>query len=177
MNYGQQQAQPMESYDQGVITDMERSIHNLSQTLAQYQLNFKEELERLEFMLRGIIRNEDGELVQIHDPIVNERGRTIIMYMVRTWMSKITAQSNYTDKEITRWCRAYWKELVLTACRHGEEWGLNQESYGYFVKNCVFSLQAVMNSAKDGLLRQVIGQSTRVIESYTTGQPGVKKMN
>jgi hypothetical protein len=174
MDIPQQQQQYGGVYDGGVLAE-QRMQSQFNHYLAQYQLDFKEEIERIDYLLRGCVRDtETGELVQIHAPILNDRGRTHVMKKVRSWLTKITAQSNFDEPMIKSWCRVYWAELVADAYSFGKLWDLNQDEYSSFVHDLVFKLYSVMEEAKDGGLREQIGQSHKVSEVYSM-QPQQKQ--
>ena len=157
------------SYDQGYDTSVLQEIRSqnsqLMQTLGQFQLDFDQEIARFEFILSGVQMDDQGNMIRVHDPMLNNRGQAHIMKKVRSWMSKIVAQSNFSSEEIRRWCLSYWEELVCSAYSFGEIWDLDFEEYGSFVRDCVFTLHAMLNQAKDGGLREVIGKVVKVTES------------
>lgn len=160
--------------DNAVLQQIAKEQAQISQTLAQFQLDFDKEIFRFETILSGMAYNEKGDLEQKHAPVMNEKGRNHIMKKVRSWMSKIIAQSNYNDKEIYTWCRVYWRELVLDATSYGEEWAMNYDEYASFVHDCVFTLHGMMNAAKNGGLRDIIGKISRVVESTVVNNPETK---
>lgn len=161
-------------YDSSVLNEIKSQQSALIQTLAQFQLNFKDEIARMEHILSGLMIHEE-EVIRTHPQVVNLTGQSFLMMKIRTWMSKVIAQSNYTDAEIRAWCRVYWRELVDAAVQHGEDWELRPESYSSFVHDCIFTLQAMMNAAKNGGLREVVGKISKVVETSVMNTPQEKK--
>lgn len=158
-------------YDSGVLNEIKSQQSTLLQTLAQFQLNFKDEIARMEHILSGTIITEDEKLIRTHDEIVNEAGQSFLMMKIRTWMSKIVAQSNYTSQEVNAWCRVYWKALVAAAVQHGDDWELKAEAYSSFVHDCIFTLHAMLNAAKNGGLRDIVGKISKVVETSVISTP------
>jgi hypothetical protein len=98
------------------------------------------------------------------------------MKKVRSWLTKVTAQSNFDEEMIRAWCRVYWAELCADAYSFGDMWDLQQDEYSSFIHDLVFSLYAVMECAKDGGLRAQIGQSHKISEVYSVAPVQNKKL-
>ena len=160
-------------YDQAVMGEaMRQSMYRESGQA--WELNVHKEIEKFEFLLRGCIRDEDGMIVQIHEPIVNDRGRVAVMFVVRSWVDKTTAMSNWSEYQISRWGWAVFKELVHSALRHGEYWELKKEMYGSICINLAGKVMSILNMAKDGFFMEKRGESTRITETYN---PNMNKKN
>lgn len=162
-------------YDSSVLAEIQRTHSQLNQTLAQFQLNFKEEAERFEFLLRGWGKDNEGKVIQISDPILNELGINHIMKKVKIWMTKILAQSDFEEEMIRGWCVVYGTELICDAAAFGDLWDLKQEEYSSFVHDLVLTLYSMMCSARNGGLRETIGKISKVVESFTS-QPQQKRI-
>lgn len=59
-----------------------------------------DELRRMELTLRNAVENEDGQVVLLGDPLLNDEGINRIMGMVRNTVSRITFMSNVKDNDI-----------------------------------------------------------------------------
>lgn len=159
-------------YDQAVLQDIQRTQMQLNMTLAQFQLNFKDEIERFDMILRGVVKDaKTGGLVQMYEPIVNERGRAHIMKKIRMWFTKIVAQSDFEEEMIRKWCLVYSRELIIDAYSFGYLWDLKQDEFTSFVHDMVLGFFAIASCAKDAGLRQQLGQISKVLETYNNTIP------
>jgi len=162
-------------YDSAVLSEIKQEQMKINQTLAQFQLNFDQEITRFENILRGIEYDQDGNEIQLYRPIMNDRGRSHVMKKVRMWFSKIIAQSNFTKHEINKWCIAYWNTLVAECYSYGELWALDYDEYSSHVLDLVLQLQSIMNSALDAGLRDAIGKVTSSRETSYVNMPQENK--
>ena len=160
----------MGGVDNAVLMRMQQEYQQMNQTMAQFQLDFASIEEAIENNLNGLKWNEkSGKFERIYQPIMGERGIKHIMKKVKFTITKITAQSNYDEETIRRWCILLWTELTFDCYAFGDSWGLDQDEYHSLVHDVVFQVQAIMLAALHGGLREVVGKMTKVVESFNMG--------
>lgn len=160
--------------DSGVLEQMRQQNSQFMHTLAQFQLDFEEELQRLECVLDGGVVDTNGVKTIVNDPLMNKKGINHSMKKFRSWMSKMVAQSYFTDKQINAWGRLYVKELTSDSYAYGEDWNLKPEDYTSYVNDCIFSFHAVVNCARNGRLGELVGKITKTVESNIIQAPQQK---
>jgi hypothetical protein len=157
--------------DASVMNEIQRaSQYNVG--LAKYQLDFEDLITRIEYILRGVKRDADsGELIQLYEPILNDRGRTVLVSNLNIWLTKITAQSNYDEQEIRAWCRVTWARFCGDLYSYAPYWELKSDNLTSVLQIMTFALHSIMKCALNGGLRTEIGQSHKsvVSETYNTG--------
>lgn len=152
-------------YDQSVLMDLQRTQMQLSQTMAQYQLNFEKEIERLDHLLRGVAKSaKDGTLVKMREPMVNDAGHTHIMTKCRMTLNKVIIQSNYDLEIVNKWCLLFWAELTDDIAIYGDYWDLKDYEYDNLKNNVVFIIHGIMLAALNGGFRDILGKISKVSE-------------
>lgn len=166
------------TYDSGILNDIRMQQQSLLQSLAQFQLDFQEEIVRFENILTGKEYDDStSKYVKRYEPLINDKGVSHIMKKMRVWMSKIIAQSDFSEHTINAWCRLYSREIVSDVYNYGDDWELTPDHYDSLVDDCVFTLHSMLLMAKDGGLREVIGKVTKVIETAVKSVPEIKNKN
>jgi hypothetical protein len=158
------------------LQDMQRQQMQHLQNLAQYQLNFDDNIKLLREVLSGLREDEDGNFSKVGEPLMNTIGQNHIMLKVRFWLLKIQAQSNWDEARIMDWCRVFWKELCVDGHAYGTIWELKDYQYDFFVHHLVHLLEATMRAAKDGGLREIVGKMSKVVETSYVNAPQQKKL-
>ena len=148
-----------------------------NENLIRWQLDIKQELNRIERLLRKQIpkRDKDGEIYYI-DPepeqmILNERGIQEILNILAWYLNKNIILSNFSEKQIDQRMLQFGYEVVDFIYLNYERYGLDTpekiKHFNMIVMNIVNSVEAAYNRALKGGERD----SLRTARSVTQTEP------
>lgn len=175
----QQQQQEQQEYMSSPT--MFRSEDN--DNLIKYQLDIKEELERIEHLLRKHVPKIDAkgnlyyESPKEEDRLFNEKGVNEILNILAWYLNKNILLSNYDDKDIKDRCRQFSLFFKRFIFNNHEEFGLDtdekQMHYPMIHMNIVNTIEAAYNRALHGGERE----SLRTARQVTQTEPLYNQMN
>jgi len=160
-----------QGYDINVLQQLQQQQQALLHTLAQFQLDFKEERQEFENRLRGHAYGQRGELIQLYEPMMNDKGVSHTMKLVDGWMQKIVVQSYFTKEQINSWGRIITRQLVSDCYAYGEDWALKPDGYTSYVTSCAFLFHSAINCALNGRLAELVGKVTKTVETSVIQTP------
>jgi len=148
-----------------------------NENLIRWQLDIKQELNRIERLLRKQIpkRDKDGEIYYI-DPepeqmILNERGIQEILNILAWYLNKNIILSNFSEKQIDQRMLQFGYEVVDFIYLNYERYGLDTpekiKHFNMIVMNIINSVEAAYNRALKGGERD----SLRTARSVTQTEP------
>jgi len=163
------------AHDSSVLQELREERARINQTLGQFQLTFDVEVARNENILRGVEYDENGAEIKLYPELMNAIGRSMAMVKLRTWLSKIFAQSNFKEDRILRWCHTQYNTMVAENYSYGDHWGMDSDFYSSYVNNMSMQLEAMMRGALDAGLREAVGKVTSSKETSYVNLPADNK--
>lgn len=143
--------------------------------LVKWQLDIKEELARIEHLIRKHIpaTDQDGNEYYKEAPkenqIFNETGVNEILNLLAWYLNKNIILSNFNEKQINQRCEQLGEELINFVFNNYENFGLNdKEKIKHFpivVMNILNTIEAAYNRAWRGGERESLRTARTVIQS------------
>lgn len=142
--------------------------------LVKWQLDIKEELVRIEHLLRKHVPVEkDGEIIyqepKEEDKLFNETGINEIMNILAWYLNKNIILSNFTETEVKLRCRQFLDFLADFIYINYDRFGLNTKEkikhYPMVVMNIVNTIEAAYNRALNGGERDSLRTARTVSQS------------
>lgn len=141
--------------------------------LIKYQLDIKEELERIEHLLRKHVpKVKDNKIIyeepEEADKIFNETGVNEILNILAWYLNKNILLSNFTEKEIMKRCEQFSMFLKRFIFNNHERFGLDtedkQKHYPMIHMNIVNTVEAAYNRALGGGERESLRTARQVTQ-------------
>lgn len=130
------------------------------ENLIKWQLDIKDELVRIEHLLRKHVpkTDEKGNIYyadcEPENQIFNETGVNEIMNLLAWYLNKNIILSNFSEKDIQLRCRQFHETLTDFIFNNYERFGLDDKSkikhYPMVVMNIVNTVEAAYNRALNG---------------------------
>ena len=92
------------------------------------QTNPKEILREIELKLRGERERYDGTIEQISKPLMNQLGRSRILFFMDILINQNTILSHVEDREISKLIIAVGEDLLMDLAVNWREYGVNDRS-------------------------------------------------
>lgn len=127
--YREERLKNIAQANQNQATTMFNSEENYN--LIKYQLDIKEELERIEHLLRGHILkiddkgNEYWKKPEENENLLNDKGVHEILKVMTIYLSKNIILSNYDQDQINYRCKEFGKKLSDHIYYNAQEFGLD----------------------------------------------------
>lgn len=142
--------------------------------LVKWQLDIKEELERIEHLLRKHVPkiDQNGNMYysepEKSEQIFNETGVNEILNILSWYLNKNIILSNFSEKEIKQRCQQFSIYLTNFIFNNYQRFGLNtKEKIKHFpmiVMNVVNSVEAAYNRALNGGERESLRTARQVTQ-------------
>jgi hypothetical protein len=146
------------SVNKALATNMFESDEN--QNLIKWQLDIKEELERIEHLLRGDIpkTDEEGNFIwtrcPIQERVLNERGVREIIKRLTWYLNKNIILSNFDEEQVMQRVHQFSKYFSNFLFVNLEDFGMNTpdklKHYPMIVMDVVNTVEASYNRALYG---------------------------
>ena len=131
-----------------------------SENLIKWQLDIKEELVRIEHLLRKHVPKIDEEgntyyaEATVENQLFNEQGVTEIMNLLAWYLNKNIILSNFSEEEIKLRCKQFHKVLTDFIFNNYEIFGLDNKNkikhYPMVVMNITNTVESAYNRALNG---------------------------
>ena len=86
------------------------------------------EIQRLEDTLRSQYRDDEGKITQYGEPLMNEKGISVILGMVRSVVTQITTMSNLTKQDINKIMINYCENITIILMLKWKEFNLTRSN-------------------------------------------------
>ena len=86
------------------------------------------EIQRLEDTLRSQYRDDNNHITKYGDPLVNEKGISVVLGMVRSVVTQITTMSNLTKQDINKIMINYCENLTIILMLKWKEFNLTRSN-------------------------------------------------
>jgi len=86
------------------------------------------ELRKFELTLRSMHESEDGDLTAFGDPMMNEKGISICLALLRSLVSQITIMSNISKKQYYALMLRFSDEVISDLLVNTEEYELSRSN-------------------------------------------------
>jgi len=175
----QQQLDEMKAQENAGLHQMGQSSifgNTSEQNLIQYQLDLREELERIDHLLRGhqLKYDTDGNLkwVEPTDDSMkpfNDKGVQIVMNVISFYLNRNTILSNYSEDMINWKMKDLGDELADLIFMKYEEMGMNtaekKKLYPMIVREIVDSVHSAYLRAMAGGERESLRTARSVVQN------------
>jgi|TARA_R100000501_G_C2588890_1_gene89604 hypothetical protein len=175
----QQQLDQMKAEETAGLHQMGQSSifgNNNEQNLIQYQLDLREELERIDHLLRGhqLKYDDTGNLkwVEPTDDSMkpfNDKGVQIVMNVISFYLNRNTILSNYSEPMINWKMKDLGDELADLIFMKYEEMGMNtsekKKQYPIIVREIVDSVHSAYLRAMAGGERESLRTARSVVQN------------
>jgi len=163
---------------------------NTQENLVQWQLDMKEELERIEHMLKGHIlqTQKNGDVVYVDPPNAkykpfNDYGVQLIMNVISFYLNRNTILSNYDEEMINIKMHDLGDEIADLIFMKYEEMGMDDEEkqklYPMIVRQLVDTIHSAYLRAMNGGERDSLRTARHVVQNQpiggSVGYPSAKK--
>lgn len=148
-----------------------------SENLVKWQLDIKEELTRIEHLLRNHVPKADGRgNIYYEEPpedqkLFNEKGVNEILNLLNWYLNKNIILSNFDEKTIKERCMEFQKRLANLIHDNYQDFGLNTKKkikhVPMIVMNLTNTVEAAYNRAMNGGERE----SLRTARTVTQSEP------
>ena len=149
--------------------------------LIKWQLDIKEELVRIEHLLRKHVpKADDKGNVFYTEPeecnkLFNELGVNEIMNVLAWYLNKNIILSNFTEEDIKLRCRQFGDFLADFIFNNYQRFGLNTKEkikhYPMVVMNIINTVEAAYNRALNGGERQSLREARQVTQTEPLANP------
>jgi len=154
-----------------------------NENLIKWQLDIKEELVRIEHLLRKHVPkiDKDGNTFYIEssseNQLFNETGVNEIMNLLAWYLNKNIILSNFSEKEIQMRCRQFHSVLTDFIFNNYERFGLDNKNkikhYPIVVMNITNTIEAAYNRALNGGERTSLRTARQVSQNETVNPSGM----
>lgn len=131
-------------------------------------------LMEIECFLRGKVRNADGEMVQMHKPVIMEEGIGLLMGDLRMHLHKINFLSNLSKDDVMRICKEMRKMLVNWLYLNWYNYKIDKSNLNRIVYNIdhaiFFSSMKSLNDLERGHLFPTTSRNEQVLIQNDTRQ-------
>jgi len=137
------------------------------QDLIKYQLDSSTELLNVRNSMLGLEWDEKAEkYIQVHEPMINERGADAIMTFLVPRVTKIVSLSNVDAQDVQNRCHKYMDSTTYLLLRHMTEWEISNIQIMDNIIEMVDDLFfATMNKAKGAGERDTLRKQYTHVES------------
>lgn len=146
-----------------------------NENLVRFQLDIKEELARIEHLLRKHIPkiDDDGNMYYANpdekDKLFNEKGVNEILNILAWYLNKNIILSNFSEDQILQRCDQFHKELTNFIFNNYQEFGLDTKDkikhFPMVVTNIVNTVEAAYFRAMNGGERESLREARQVTQS------------
>jgi len=185
LEHFQQQLDQMKAEETATLHQIGQSSifgNTSEQNLIQYQLDLREELERIDHLLRGhqLKYDEEGNLkwVEPTDDSMkpfNDKGVQIIMNVISFYLNRNTILSNYSEDMINWKMKDLGDELADLIFMKYEEMGMNtsekKKLYPMIVREIVDSVHSAYLRALGGGERESLRTARSVVQNDSMNRP------
>lgn len=157
----------------GAMFDDERT-----ENLIRWQLDIKEELERIEHLLKGDVLRYDKKGNEYWDkdknPLFNEKGIREILKILNWYLNKNILLSNFDEEEIMVRMKQFSRVLINFIFNNYEDLGLDtkekQKHYPLITLNIINTVEAAYHRALGGGERESLRTARTVTQTEPIGQ-------
>lgn len=183
-DYAQSQVNNQEMMSQNMEEQYRQSAPTMfheenNENLIKWQLDIKDELVRIEHLLRKHVPTGDGHGgVYYVEPdeeskLFNETGVNEIMNLLAWYLNKNIILSNFSEKDIQMRCRQFNNVLTDFIFNNYERFGLNNKHkikhFPMVVMNITNTVEAAYNRALNGGERTSLRTARQVTQSEPLG--------
>ncbi len=146
-----------------------------NENLVKWQLDIKDELVRIEHLLRKHIPKTDknGDVYYIEpeekDKLFNERGVNEILNLLAWYLNKNIILSNFSEEDINQRCKQFALFLKDFIFNNYQNFGLDNKDkikhYPMVVMNVVNTVEAAYNRALNGGERESLRTARHVMQN------------
>lgn len=176
--YREERIKNINADNRNIATTMFNAQEN--ENLIKFQLDIKEELERIERLLRGHVPKIDAkggeywELPPIDENLFNEKGVREILKRVSSYLTKTIILSNYTQEQINFIMKEFGKRLTDFVVLNAEEFGLNTEEkrrhFPMILTDLINIVEASYQRALNGQERESLRSARMVTQTEGLNQ-------
>ena len=145
----------------------------------RWMLDIKEDLERMEHLLRNHVPKVDGKgniiymKPEIHNQILNEKGVNQILNFLGFYLNKNLFLSNFDEDEVKIRCMQFGESFVDFLHNNYQEFGLNtpekMKHYPMICLNVINTVEAAYHRCLNGMTAHSINKMTFVSQSEPFG--------
>lgn len=148
-----------------------------SENLIKWQLDIKEELTRIEHLLRNHIPKTDsrGNVYYVEPPasekLFNEKGVNEILNLLNWYLNKNIILSNFSEPTINERCQEFQKRLADLVHNNYQDFGLDTKKKIKHVPMIVMNLTNTVEAAYNRALNGGERESLRTARTVTQNEP------
>lgn len=147
-----------------------------NENLIKWQLDIKEELERIEHLLRGHVPKRDIEGNEYwdeskEDMLFNEKGIREILKLMAWYLNKNFILSNFSEDQVNARCEEFGYTLIDFIYNNYDIFGWDDvekdkiKHYQMLVMNLINTIEAVYNRALNGGERDSLRTARNVLQT------------
>lgn len=140
----------------------------LDGTQLHYLLDSGDMLSEVESYLRGVRYNPmKGEVMQLGDPLMNEKGINKVMRDLRLHCDKMFSLSKLSQEEVTSLTLEFAGELNLSLHINANDFQMQHHKIGDVIKTVVRCMFVTLKKSQDGNFQEFFRGNFKTIETTT----------
>lgn len=132
-------------------------------------------LFEIENFLRGQVRDENGNIVQVYPPVINNDGVNLLMGDLRMHLHKIAFLSNLSKNDVMRICKEMRKMIINWLYLNWHKYNIDKSNLNRIVYNIDHAIFFSAMKSLNDLERGHLFPTTRREEQVLVQEPRAKR--